>query len=436
MKANATHSGPAAARNPLFSANDALHPSGAGPVHPGLVEHPLVSPSVQVQILSVVDVTGSASIGDIIAELPNHADPVGAIFALIAADVLKVLSAGFIDANTVLARASNSGLGNGTEAPVNSPDADPSSLAGSVPVSDLGILLVNSADLCADTLPHLLDFVPTSQLQPRIIVGPGERRTAFGRVDCLQRPGVYILLRGREVYIGYGAEVGFRITDGRQMPGGPPDVIIAIADAHNGLSIDDAKALERMLWSSVAGDDDFVLVNGVPGGAGIEPNRYDQLALFVAQSVLALRQAGLMFLGGSVRQHIAGPRTEPGRLGVPRRIDDLPEGRVIELNYCGLTALAAERTDGSYLLLRGSDVRINVASGNSGAKFQRAAWLHAGLLEPAGDGSCYVVMRDLVFASGSAASRFVSGSKNVRASAWLPIDPSEDADVLAMAPAL
>lgn len=435
MKANATHSGPAAARNPLFNTNDALDPREDRPVHPGLVEHPLMSPSTQVQILSIIDLTGSASISKIIAELPDHADPVGAIFALIAAGALAVLSTGFIDANTIVARPGDDPL-DGTDASVTPPGAGPNDLPQTEPGVDAIIWPDNFADLCTDALPPDLLTVPTSHLQPRIIVGPGTQRLAFGHVTCLNRPGVYILLRGREAYIGYGAAVGFRITDGRQMPGGPSDVIIAIADAHNGLSTDDAKALERMLWSSVAADEDFALVNGVPGGAGIEPERYDQLALFVAQSVLALRQAGLMFLSGSVRQRLAGPSTEPGRLGAPRRVDDLPEGRVMELNSCGLTALAAERSDGTYLLLRGSDVRIDVAAGNSGAKFQRAAWLHAGLLEPAQDGFSYVLMRDLVFASGSAASRFVSGSKNVRASAWQPIDLSEDADVPALAPAL
>ena len=433
MKANATHSGPAAARNPLFNSNGLLDPSGACSVHPGLVEHPLVSPSVQVQILSLVDATGSASIGDIIAEVPGHADPVGAVFALIEADALTVLSTGFIDANTIVARPGYDPL-DGADASATPPGTGPNDQSETALPAE-AVAPTNLAGLCSDDLPPDLLTVPTSQLQPRIVVGPGTQRLAFGRVDCLQRPGVYILLRGREAYIGYGAEVGFRITDGRQMPSAP-DAIIAIADAHNGLSVDDAKALERMLWSSVAGDDDFTLINSVPGGAGIEPDRYDQLALFIAQVVLALRQAGLMFLDGSVRQRLAGPRTEPGRLGAPRRIDDLPEGRVMELNSCGLTALAAERSDGSYLLLRGSDVRIDVASANANAKFQRAAWLHAGLLEPAKDGSCYVVMRDLVFASGRAASRFVSGGKSVRASAWLPIDPDEDTDVPALAPAL
>lgn len=77
MMANATNSGPAAARNSHLPSNEATRVVDCGPVHPGLVGHILLTPSVQVQILSVVDATGAASIGDIIAELPSHTDPVG-----------------------------------------------------------------------------------------------------------------------------------------------------------------------------------------------------------------------------------------------------------------------------------------------------------------------------------------------------------------------
>lgn len=179
-------------------------------------------------------------------------------------------------------------------------------------------------------------------------------------------------------------------------------------------------------------DRESSVINGVPDGANVEPDRYSQLMLFAAQVVLALRQAGLMFLDGSVRSQIAGPRTEPDRLGVPRRIDDLPDGRIRELNYCGLTAVAAERDDGSWLLLRGSDVRMDtVSSASASASFQRAAWLHSGILEPSHDRTSYVLKRDIVFSSGSAVGHFVSGSKGFGPSAWTPIDPddAEDADL-------
>ena len=420
--AHATISGRMAARNP--NSPSIAIAGDLDQANPGLVRHPLVTPTVQVQILSAVDATGSATIGGIIAALPGHADPVGATFALIAAGVLELQPQRFIDATTVISRAARGVPLDGACSRDALPKDQPEDHPGEAAASEAGILQIESSDLRADVLPDGLYEVPSCQLEARIIVGAG--RAGFRRVHCLQRCGIYILLRDREAYVGYGSDVEARIMNGRQMPGGTPDCVIAIVDANDRLAVEDARAVERILWSFVARDEDFVLVNGLPDGAAIEPDRYDQLTLFVAQVALALRQAGLMFLGGSVREHMAAPRAEPGRLGPPRRIDEVPDGRVMELNYCGLTAVAAERADGSWLLLRGSDVRVDtVASATASASFQRAAWLHAGLLEPARDGSCYVLKRDLVFSSGSAISHFVSGSKGFGLAAWQPLDEDD-----------
>jgi len=213
-----------------------------------------------------------------------------------------------------------------------------------------------------------------------------------------------------------------------------PDTILVITDASNGLTEEDGLALERILWAYVSDDAGFSVVNKQPDGAPISVERYDQLVQFTAQILLALRQADIMFLEGSVRQRLAGPRAEPDRLEAVRPVDDIPEGRVMELNYRGLTALAAKRDDGTWLLLRGSDVRIDtVKSASANASFQRAAWLHSGLLEMAGDGSCYVLMRDVVFSSGSAVGHFVSGSKGFGLACWQPIEPDDcELDALAL----
>lgn len=427
--ANAPFSGTAAARNPLSPAANVPALAGTSLTHSGLVDHALVSPSVQVQILSVIDATGSASIGDIIAELPGHTDPVGAIFAMIAAGVLVVVTTGIIDAHSIVARTKNNGprgrphVG---DAQPTVPEAVEPTGTDNAEVSSC-IQPIDFAGLAPEALPDGLHWVPTADLQPHIIIGAGARRAAFRRSELLRQTGVYLLLRGHEVYVGYGADVAVRATSGRQMSGGGPEAIIGIVDARDRLTDDDARALERILWNHVANDRDSSLLNGIPDGAAVDPDRYSQLMLFAAQVVLALRQAGLMFLGGSVREQIAGPRAEPDRLGAPRRIDDLPDGRVKELNYCGLTAVAAERDDGTWLLLRGSDVRIDtVSSASASASFLRAAWLHAGILEPSPDGASYMLKRDIVFSSGSAVGHFVSGSKGFGPSAWMPIDPDDE----------
>lgn len=437
MKANATLSGHAVARNPLFPPANGHGPTDSGLVHPGLVAHALVSPGVQVQILSVIDATGSASIGDIIAELPGHEDPVGAIFALIAAGVLMIVSPGIIDAHSTVARTTGSGPQGGKPVEgghLTGTEATDAAMGDGVEVTGTGDARpIDFASFAATPLPDGLHWVATAGLQPCIIIGAGSRRAAFRHVELLHQTGVYLLLRGRDVYVGYGADVAVRATSGRQMPGGTPEAIIGIVEAQNRFTDDDARALERILWNHVAADPDSSVINGVPDGAAVDPARYSQLMLVAAEVVLALRQAGLMFLGGSARAQIAGPRSEPDRLGAPRRIDDVPEGRIRELNYCGLTAVAAERDDGNWLLLRGSDVRIaTVSSASSSASFLRAAWLHAGIIELGPDGTSYVLKRDMLFSSGSAVGHFVSGSKGFGPSAWALID-SDDTEDTALA---
>lgn len=429
--ATSTFSGRAAARNPLSlsSALSAGHtgPAAPCPVHPGLVQHELLTPSVQVQILSIIDDTGSAAIGDIAGELPQHIDPVGAIFAMIAANVLVVLTSGLIDANSLVARSDKASVADAWVPCEPSVEAGETGSADDAASDDVDTastaLAMLKASLPGDLLP-----VPTCSLRPLIIVGSGEYRTEFGRVDELQRPGVYILLCGTAAYVGYGAAAGFRIIDGRQLPDGDPDCIIAIVDENDGLSCEDAKALERILWVSVAGDQDFNLVNGVPCGAAIAPERYDELRLFVAQIVVSLRHAGLMFLSGSARDHMAGPIAEPDRVGDLFAGDNMVDAQALELSGFGYAAHVVGANDGQWLLLAGSKVRRDLPSSASGSVvFQRSALLHSGVLEVGADGSDLIVMRDLVFPSSGTLSSFVTGSKKPR----LMLPRSPDAPNLA-----
>jgi hypothetical protein len=202
MKANAAFSGPTAVRNPLFPTSDVLCPSGSEFVHPGLVSNAMLTPSVQVQILSVVDETGSASIGQIIDELPGHPDPVGAIFALINADVLTVLTGGIVDADTMVARSDQNPEGTtgaaksdeGTQGAINAASSTVSETALDSPPLDSN---TDCAGYLGTSLPEDLLLAPVSELKPKIIMGPGWRRASFRRVPALKRHGVYIMLRGQ-----------------------------------------------------------------------------------------------------------------------------------------------------------------------------------------------------------------------------------------------
>lgn len=274
-------------------------------------------------------------------------------------------------------------------------------------------------------LPTELVHIPAMIHKPFIIVGKGQDRAAFGRTGLLDAPGVYVLLSGQEAYVGSSRNVSRRISAGHQHSA--IDMIVSITDEHGEMTRDDAKTVERLLWSQMHWSGEYILINGeCPDGAAVTVDDFERLRMFVAEAVLALRQVGALFTVGCTRRQITGPRAEPGRLGDPRRIDEIPEGEIMELNFHGLTALAAVRDDGSWLLLRGSEVRIEtVPSATASASHLRAEWLSSGILEPAHDGSCYIVRRDIVFASGSAVSHFVTGSKGKSLASWRPIADAE-----------
>jgi hypothetical protein len=272
--------------------------------------------------------------------------------------------------------------------------------------------------------PTGLQRLEITGFSANVVVGPGDQRRDFIRLDELHRPGVYGLMSGASIYVGMSGDVAQRIATGQQ-PIETIETIFAIIDASGNLTIDDARCCERILWSRCAALGDRRLVNGVPDGAPVDANRYSQLDLFVTQACLALRQHGVLFTRGSVRSLMAGPRSEPGRLGPLRLPNDVPMGEVYELSFCdGMVALAAREADDRWLLLRGSDVRsATVATAGAGPSFLRAAWAHAGLLERSADDSGYVVTRDLVFGSGSAAALFVTGAKGRGLAGWQKIEP-------------
>lgn len=382
----------------------------APPLIGGLVHHALVSPSTQVQILSIIDAVGSASIGDIIAELPDHPDPVAAIMIMVKLNILVAEVRGVLDANTIVRRAE--------------PEPDPDGAAGPVPNLPDGSgssPLVPPAEVA---IPAGLEHLEVSPFHANLVVGSGATRRAFARMEELRRPGIYGLMSGTSIYVGMGGDTGMRIASGQQ-PIENIDTIFAITDANGSLTEDDARAAERMLWSRVAASRELGLVNGVPDGAPVGPQRYSELDAFVAQACLALRHHGILFTQGSARSVLAGPRNEPGRVDPLRPLHDIPDGDILELGFGGgRIALAARQSEDRWVLLQGSEVRPEtVASANASTRYLRSAWLHSGLLVPSVDGKSYMARRDLVFPSGSAVSQFCCGAKGKGLAGWRPIDP-------------
>ena len=246
----------------------------------GVVLHPLITASVQVQILSVVDDTGSASLGDIIAESPNHDDPVGAVIALVEDGALTLEVDRHLDAHAVVRRADALGHCSVPEMPPSGLPCGPSDPAP------------------APALPHGLINVPISTGEPVVVVGSGESRRAFGRVPSLSKAGVYAMIGDDQVYIGYGGNLGSRIAYGNQ-PIGRVETIIAITDPGGGLSGNDGPVAERNFWSRLnAAHPSLRPINGVPSGARVTPDRYTEIDALVARSALALRREGILFLEG------------------------------------------------------------------------------------------------------------------------------------------
>lgn len=399
-------SGAAASNKPPFSSPAVTSPIA---IASGLVQHDLVSPTDQVVILGVIEDFGSASVGDVMVALEGHADPAGAIQVLISAGMVNAdIRSGVLDQHTLLSRA----------APTD-PDDDPTPSAP-------GGLLPTVGGLPADVVS-----LSVTSMQPSVLVSPGSARRTLGRAASLQRPGVYILLSGTQAYVGMGSAVGRRVASGAQ-PIADVDAIITIIDAHDGLSEADALVLERIIHSRVAAAREVALVNGTPDGAPVSSNRYEELNLLAAMACHALAREGHLFVNLSPRMVLAGPRAEAGRLAPLRAFDETPNGEVMELAFGKAhMALACRRANDEWVLLRGSDIRLDcVASANASVSFLRAAWRNAGILELAHDGTSYVLTRDVVFSSASAALHFTVGSKGQGRGGWKPIDTGLTAPAL------
>lgn len=386
----------------------------------GLVQHVLVTASVQVQILSIVDQTGTASVADIVDELPGHPDPVGAIQVMVELNILVLDVNGVLDGNTIVRRAD--------------PEPDPKGKtgtstalpggAGTTMPSEFASRHASRSVSSQCTIPAGLDRLAANPFSPNVVVGHGPSRRAFAHMAELRQPGVYVLLNGKGAYVGTGSDVGLRVAAGQQ-PISDIETIAVITDANGNLTEEDAKAVERMLWSRVAAGREPKHINGLPDGANVDAQRYSELEAFLGGACLALRHNGVMFVEGPARNVLAGPRQEPRRVAPIRPFNEPPVGDILELNFgAGMVALAARQSDTRWILLQGSDVRIEtVASANCSTRYLRAAWLHSGLLDVSPDGRSYVTTRDLVFFSGSGLAQFCAGSKGRGLEAWKPINP-------------
>lgn len=385
----------------------------------GLVQHELVAGPTQLTILRIVDETGSASLGDIAEGLGDHPDPTGAVLVMVDLEILVIDYTDVIDQHSVVRRAPE------TPGPV---DAEAEGRPSTIGCESREVSSISTT--ASDTaLPAGIEQLATASLVPAVVVATGEARRGLGKLDALNRPGIYALIGERQVYVGASASVGTRVASGQQ-PIGDIKRIVVITDANNSLCEEDARAAERMFFARVEATRAFAVMNELPMGAAIDAQRYSELDGFLGRACLALRHNGVMFTQGTARAVLSGPRQEAGRVAPLRPFNEMPSGARMELCFDdGLVALAARQSDNRWIVLQGSDIRIETAaSANSSVRFLRSAWLHAGLLELSADGRSFVTTRDLVFRSGSGAAQFCVGSKGRTRDSWVAIDPDGGLD--------
>ncbi|HEV7436769.1 MAG TPA: DUF4357 domain-containing protein [Pseudorhizobium sp.] len=359
---------------------------------PGLVPHPLLTPDDQVRILSLIDETGSATLGDLMAALVSHERPATAVLELVAAGALSI-EPGLIDSHSAIRRSVH-------------------------PVEEAGTSAGGHNKPPRSERVRQLDFEP---FEPQIFFGTGGARKDFGRHKELSKVGIYGAVWADDVYIGYSRNLGQRIARGEHLTHPtPPELIFAIVDRHDRLTEAEARVAERLLAMTVDQHGEKPCRNSMPAGDLVDPACFDRLVLFVNSAALALRQAGLFFTGASadaLTQVPWGCAPEPTEIGTGIEADP---GELFELNACGITARARVE-DGRWVVLAGSQVRPEVrASASASASQRRIELLHNGTLARAGR---HLVLRDdLAFRTASGAAHFVLGSK-MRADIWTPITP-------------
>jgi len=374
------------------------------PIQHGLVTDTRVSPDFQIGVLSRIDETGSATIGDLAGLFAGYTRPVAAIVAMAEAGVVAIEPVPVIDANTTVIRRQPP---DAVDAPTASPPGgrDPSGSDGAM-----------------SGLPASVETLLSRSCAPAITVVAGEDRRDVQHAVHLQRPGCYLAIWDDgavcHIYSGSSNHVANRIASGPHLVDPrPADRIVMITGGEAAFDLTAARILERMFAEAVESLRGTRLTNiELPQGAPVDPESYNRLRLVVAEVLVAMKTAGFAFAECSYRELMAGPRIQYTERA-PIRVDGPPEGELHRLEACGVVAEAVRTEDDDWILLRGSQVRNTVvASATASISHRRAALLHSGVLTDAGDH--LLLQRDIRLGSGSMCSQFVTGAKSPGLAGW------------------
>jgi hypothetical protein len=358
------------------------------PLVEGLVADPNLDLDSQIAILAAVDETGSASIGDLIALLPDHPSPGQAIQALIREGALVVTSSGLLDAHSRVARRVNPPLRQGT----------------------------SSSQPMRKGVQHLSIVSP----EPDIFYASGIDRSYVVREPRLRQKGIYLAIYGSAVYVGRSGDTGCRVAWGAHLrQNGLPDRIIAAVDKHQALDEAQTRTAERLAARMVIKHPELTLLNKLPAGDRLDADRYEATDRFVTAFFQRIERAGLLTPDASTRSEAnATDAVEHGRIELGS--EGQGDGHLFTMDSCGVTA-RGRIEDGKFWVLADSQVRRDpVPSAGSAALKDRQDLLHDGGLVPAGDHLLLTV--DLAFETPSGAANFVAGSR-VKPEIWRPIAP-------------
>ena len=366
----------------------------------GLAMHPLVSGEVQVQLLSLVDHSRSATVGDCIAALTGHPSPVTAVLALANAGLLEI-ERGTLSATSRVFR------GAGTAHAI--PEANSITLKHrSTVLSEAAMQSLEGSVVYRQTFARKLEG---SDFKPEIFVFDLKAPPLTPNIGMpFSRPSVCFGLRENHLTFGTVSD------DGRGPSWEGYDKLIVLLDHSRSMTVRLADVAQRILGLSFDEMDGHILDGPVPEGGQCSVAEYEQMRVFVSEALLILRRHSVAFTQYSQGFLMAGPQ---GPFDVLYGTEDVTDSEDFALEGDDFAARGVHQP-GAWIVNQGSHVKsAPLGFSETGTSQLRHELNFSGVIEMQGEN--LVVTSPLRFPTASAAADFVSGSPNV---SWSPVGPA------------
>jgi hypothetical protein len=382
----------------------------------GIVQSPHVTPGVQVQLLAVVDSTGSASVGDCIDALAGHPEPVSAILDMARAGYLAI-EEGVLTEHRIVTRGSATAVSDDNGAGAGDSAPKPSAHEGARKVSVLSEKAVKSLEGSRIWALSLDRKLTGSPMRPEVFMLTERGRSELRPGGPLDRPVIYLGLNGKRAYVGMSGNGTDRLR-------GPHledfFLVFAITDASNTMTRQQALVGERVLGLALEDMGDYDIVSELPHGGACSESDYFAMRMLVGEALVLIRGTGFAFTRHSTRDLLAGPVGAPDMLDA-ELLPDVPERT---LTSVGIRAQAVEDEDGDWFVKAGSQVRTKTVDSASIVTMSLRRELgYSGAL--VAKGSHFQLTRNLRFPTGSGAGNFVTGAKFPNRSGWVSMSENE-----------